>query len=126
MGLQGWFGGSTVGMAATPSLWGGKELSLVCIPFTAFSPDGLHVLLDEVPTQAEFCVRAGNDVALLQGTTGEWPSLSLQERIDLATEWRRCIPVGHKMKLILHIGHDALVDAMHLARVAAVRDKPHL
>jgi hypothetical protein len=25
------------------------------------------------------------------------------------------------MKLILHIGHDALVDAMTLARVAAVR-----
>ncbi len=66
-------------------------------------------------------VAQGNDVALLQGTTGEWPSLSLQERIDLATEWRRCIPVGHKMKLILHIGHDALVDAMTLARVAAVR-----
>ena len=58
-------------------------------------------------------------MALLQGTTGEWPSLSVQERIDLATEWRRCVPKGHAMKLILHIGHDSLADAKTLARLAA-------
>ncbi len=45
-------------MTATPSLWEGKNLSVVCIPFTAFTPDGLTVVLDEVATQAEFCVRA--------------------------------------------------------------------
>jgi hypothetical protein len=112
-------------MTATPSLWGDKALSVVCIPFTAFTPDGETVLVNQVEAQAEYCVAQGNDVALLQGTTGEWPSLSLQERIDLATEWRRCIPVGHKMKLILHIGHDALVDAMSLARLAAVRPSSH-
>ena len=115
------FLGSGASMSATPSLWNGKGLSIVCIPFTSFTPDGLEVRLDGVAAQAEFCVAAGNDVALLQGTTGEWPSLSLQERIDLAKEWRRCIPLGHAMKLILHIGHDALVDAITLARIAAVR-----
>ena len=72
--------------------------------------------------QAEFCVAQGNDVALLQGTTGEWPSLTVQERLDLAAEWRRCIPKGHKMKLILHVGHDSIADAKALARAAAELD----
>ena len=69
--------------------------------------------------QAAFCHEQTVDVCLLQGTTGEWPSLSLDERIQLATEWRRCVPVGHPMKLILHIGHDALPDARKLAQLAA-------
>ena len=55
----------------------------------------------QVEKQAAFCVAQGNDVALLQGTTGEWPSLTLPERVALATEWRRCVPVtmGHAVVL---------------------------
>lgn len=78
-----------------------------------------EVVLSEVEGQAAYCVAQGNDVCLLQGTTGEWPSLSLNERIELATEWRRCVPHGSAMKLILHIGHDALPDAKSLARLAS-------
>lgn len=77
------------------------------------------IVLGEVEAQAAFCIAQGNDVCLLQGTTGEWPSLSLNERIELATEWRRCVPYGHPMKLILHIGHDALPDAKTLAKLAS-------
>lgn len=46
------------------------------------------------------------------------PSLSLSERLELAAEWRRCIPYGHPCKLVLHIGHDAIPDAITLAKLA--------
>lgn len=48
------------------------KLSLMCIPFTAFSPDSSSIVLSEVQKQAEFAVTMGNDACLLQGTTGEW------------------------------------------------------
>jgi dihydrodipicolinate synthase/N-acetylneuraminate lyase len=94
------------------------KLSLMAIPYTAFTPDGAEVVVAEVEKQAKKCIAYGNDVCLLQGTTGEWPSLSLQERVSLATEWRRHVPYGHAMKLVLHIGHDALPDAKELASLA--------
>jgi N-acetylneuraminate lyase len=94
------------------------KLTLMCIPYTAFTEDGSAIVMGGVQKQAEYAVAMGNDACLLQGTTGEWPSLSLQERIDLAKEWRRCIPHGQSTKLVLHIGHDALPDAKTLATLA--------
>jgi N-acetylneuraminate lyase len=118
--------GPTANVRTTPlamplvdKIFSAERLSLVAVPYTAFTDDGEAIVLGEVEGQARFCQEQGNDVCLLQGTTGEWPSLSLEERVALATEWRRCVPPGSAMKLILHIGHDALPDAKALARLAS-------
>ena len=58
------------------------------------------------------------DMVILQGTTGEWPSLSLQERLDMAAAWREAVPKGSRLKLILHVGHDSLKEAQALAEAA--------
>lgn len=58
------------------------------------------------------------DMVILQGTTGEWPSLSTAERLAMAAAWREAVPAGSRMKLILHVGHDSLVDAQLLAERA--------
>lgn len=58
------------------------------------------------------------DMVILQGTTGEWPALSTSERLAMAAAWRQAVPAGSQMKLILHVGHDSLVDARLLAERA--------
>ena len=58
------------------------------------------------------------DMVILQGTTGEWPSLPTPERLAMAAAWRQAVPPGSHMKLILHVGHDSLVDAQLLAQRA--------
>lgn len=60
------------------------------------------------------------DMVILQGTTGEWPSLSTPERLAMAAAWRQAVPAGSRMKLILHVGHDSLVDAQRLAECAVL------
>jgi N-acetylneuraminate lyase len=62
------------------------------------------------------------DMVILQGTTGEWPSLSTPERLAMAAAWRQAVPAGSRMKLILHVGHDSLVDAQRLAECAVSLD----
>eukprot|EP01043_Picozoa_sp_COSAG02_P102901 COSAG02_NODE_38918_length_423_cov_0.839506_1_plen_56_part_10 len=44
------------------------KLSLMAIPYTAFTPDGAEVVVAEVEEQAKKCIAYGNDVCLLQGT----------------------------------------------------------
>jgi N-acetylneuraminate lyase len=81
-----------------------------------------HVLLADIPTQARFHEANGMDMVILQGTTGEWPSLSTPERLAMAAAWRQAVPAGSRMKLILHVGHDSLVDAQRLAEYAVSLD----
>ena len=72
----------------------------------------------DIATQARFHDENGMDMVILQGTSGEWPSLSTPERLSMAAAWRDAVPVGSRMKLILHIGHDSLIDAQLLAERA--------
>ena len=72
----------------------------------------------DIETQARFHEANGMDMVILQGTTGEWPSLSTPERLAMAAAWRQAVPPGSHMKLILHVGHDSLVDAQLLAQRA--------
>ena len=57
-------------------------------------------------------------MVILQGTTGEWPSLTMAERLGMAKAWREAVPAGSRMKLIMHVGHDNLQDAKSLALAA--------
>ena len=74
--------------------------------------------LADIATQARFHDENGMDMIILQGTTGEWPALSTPERLAMAAAWRDAVPFGSRMKLILHVGHDSLVDAQLLAERA--------
>ena len=99
-----------------------KPISLVAMDsFAAFrggSGSGSTVDLAYIKTQARWHLECGVDMVILQGTTGEWPSLSMAERLDMATAWREVVPYGSPLKLLLHIGHDALVEAKRLAEHA--------
>jgi len=76
-----------------------------------------------VPHQAEVVKREALDAVLIGGTTDEWPSQSLAERVAIAKAWRLAIPVGGAVKLILHTGANALGDARDVSASVAVAAK---
>jgi N-acetylneuraminate lyase len=74
------------------------------------------VNLDMVPRQAEDLVQSGVSGVFICGTTGEGPSLTTEERMQLAVEWRRA--AGSELKVIVHVGHTSLLEAQRLAEHA--------
>ncbi len=90
---------------------------LIAAPPTAFRTDG-SIDLAAVGPLAEHLKRQGVVGVFVNGTTGEGMSLTLEEREQLAAEWRRVLPGGSK--LFVHVGHNALCDAKRLAQHAQV------
>eukprot|EP01052_Picozoa_sp_SAG31_P043663 SAG31_NODE_7346_length_1713_cov_1.447955_1_plen_223_part_10 len=95
-----------------------KPVSLVAMDsFAAFRGGcGADSTVDlaYIRTQGRFHLASGVDMVILQGTQGEWPSLTVEERLAMASTWRECVPVGSSLKLLLHVGHDSLPDCRRL------------
>lgn len=88
---------------------------LITAPYTPYNAD-CSLKLETVPLIAEHLARQKLDGAFICGTTGEWPSMTRDERRALAEAWREAI--GNSMKLIVHVGHSCLADSQDLARHA--------
>ncbi|HZZ57509.1 MAG TPA: dihydrodipicolinate synthase family protein [Opitutaceae bacterium] len=88
---------------------------LIAAPYTPFDSDG-RLRTELVPQLASYLVEQEVTGAFVGGTTGEWASLSTDERRGLATAWRSV--AGSNLKLIVHVGHNALTDCCELARHA--------
>jgi len=92
---------------------------LVAAVHTPFRADGaLH--LPAVARQAEALRASGIGFAFVGGTTGEGPSLSLEERRALAEAWLEEGP-RTGLEVVVHVGANALEDARVLAAHAAER-----
>lgn len=88
---------------------------LIAAPFTPFDARGaLNPAL--VPRLAAHLRATGVHGAFICGTTGEWPSLTIEERRQLAACWRR--HTGDGLPLIVHVAHPCLEDSQALARHA--------
>jgi len=85
---------------------------LIAAPFTPFSPD-YSLNLDVVPKIAEHLVRQNVAGAFVGGSTGEWASLTLEERKALAVAWRKA--ASRDFSLIVHVGHNTLEVCRELA-----------
>ena len=81
-----------------------------------------------VPRQAELFRQSGMRAVFIAGTTGEFSSLSLDERKSLCEGWASA--GGDDLKIVAHTGHNCLADAIELtaharwtgaAAIAAVR-----
>jgi N-acetylneuraminate lyase len=84
---------------------------------TPLHPDGsLHVEL--VERQAERFLRQHLSGVFVAGTTGECHSLSVDERLQLAQRWVD-VASGTPLRVLVHVGHNCLPDAVELARHAA-------
>jgi N-acetylneuraminate lyase len=89
---------------------------LVAAVHTPLHPDGT-LNLDIVEKQAEHLVRNGITCIFVGGTTGEYSSLTLDERLALTARWLtvvRSVP----LQVIVHVGSNCLPEARRLARQA--------
>ncbi|MEM7375035.1 MAG: dihydrodipicolinate synthase family protein [Bacteroidota bacterium] len=85
---------------------------LIAAPFTAFHQDG-QLDLETIEQQCQLLVEDGVIGAFICGTTGEGLSLSIAERKSVAESWMRIAPAD--FKVIVHVGHNSLIDARDLA-----------
>jgi N-acetylneuraminate lyase len=69
--------------------------------------------LKAVEGQAELYLESGIRNVFVGGTTGEFASLSLDERMALARRW--CEVAGASIKVAVHVGHNCLPEAVALA-----------
>jgi N-acetylneuraminate lyase len=79
-------------------------------------PD-LSVNLGAIPQLVDCVLASGVDGLFVCGTTGEFASLSVQERRDVAEAFARAVDA--RAPLIVHVGHNCLRDARALASHAA-------
>jgi N-acetylneuraminate lyase len=90
-----------------------KLTGLVAATHTPMNPDG-SLNLKPVEAQAEHLLRNQIRAAFICGSTGEGHSLSVDERRRMAQCWSGVVR-GTPLKLIVHVGHNALPEAQALA-----------
>jgi len=89
---------------------------LIAAPYTPLRPDGA-LDLKVVPGYADLLWRNNLKAVFICGTTGEFASLSDEERQQLTEQWVRA--AGDRLRVIVHVGHTVLGNAQGLAAHAA-------
>lgn len=89
---------------------------LIAATHTPFDSQG-QVNLAVIETLAEHLIRNGVQAAFVCGSTGESHSLTVEERLQVATRWRE-VTRGSKLRLVVHVGNNCLADAAVLAEHA--------
>jgi N-acetylneuraminate lyase len=87
----------------------------VAAVFTPMHPDG-SLNLKIVPRIVDQLIQDGLDGVYVCGSTGEGPSLSIDERQAVAEAYIQA--VDKRLPVILQVGHDSLKEACRLARHA--------
>lgn len=91
--------------------------TLVAATHTPFDDHGA-LRLSIVERQAEHLLRTGIDTVFIGGTTGEFSSLSTDERLALSTRWGE-VATGTPMRVVVHVGSTRVEESQALARHAA-------
>lgn len=86
---------------------------LVPAVLTPFDASG-NLNLAAVESHAELLARDGVVGVFVGGTTGEFTSLTFEERLALAARWATVLK-GTKVRLVVHVGANCLADAKQLA-----------
>lgn len=89
---------------------------LVAAPHTPFHSDG-SLAPEVVALQAAHLSAQNVKSVFITGTTGESSSLSVAERACIYEAWAK-VAKGHGIRVIAHVGANALCDACELASVA--------
>jgi N-acetylneuraminate lyase len=91
-------------------------VGLVPAVLTPFDPTG-GLNLAAVERQAELALRDGVSAVFVGGTTGEFASLTVEERQALARRWAE-VARGTPLRVVVHVGANCLADAKALAEQA--------
>lgn len=91
--------------------------TLVAATHTPFDDQGA-LRLSVVEQQAAHLLRTGVDTVFIGGTTGEFSSLSTDERLALTTRWAEVV-AGTPVRVVVHVGSTRIDEAQTLVRHAA-------
>lgn len=91
-------------------------VGLVPAVLTPFDAAGA-LNLAAVESHAELLARDGVAGVFVGGTTGEFSSLTFDERLSLAARWAEVVK-GTPTRLVVHVGANCLADAKRLAEQA--------
>lgn len=89
---------------------------LVAAAFTPMKPDG-SLDLDVVPAATDHVLGQGASGLFLCGSTGEGPSLTVDERMAVADAYLAA--AGGRAPVVVQVGHNSLRDTRALARHAS-------
>lgn len=90
---------------------------LIAAPFTPMNEKGeLH--LEPIATYVDWLVNTGVKGAFVCGTTGEGPSLRINEKKAVFEEWVRCS--DERLKIIAHVGGTCYTESVELAKHAEI------
>lgn len=89
---------------------------LIAAPHTPFHENN-SINYDIIRKQAEWLASSEVTGAFVCGTTGEWSSLTTDERMSILERWLAVAP--RDLKIIVHAGHNSLTDAQMIAAHAA-------
>ncbi|MHC4986857.1 MAG: dihydrodipicolinate synthase family protein, partial [Planctomycetota bacterium] len=89
---------------------------LISAAFTPMTSRGT-VNLKAIDRLAELLVDNAVNGVFVNGTTGEFPSLTIEERLSVGRRWAKAA-AGSNLKVIVHVGHTCLKAAKELARDA--------
>lgn len=84
---------------------------LIPAAYSPFHADG-RLNLDGVPALAELYREAGLGTVFVCGTTGEFASMTTEERMELAARWAA---ESDGLRVLVHAGHSCQQDAIRLA-----------
>ena len=90
----------------------GPLTGLIPAAHTPLDPSGA-LALPVVDLQAKLYLESGIQSVFVGGTTGEFASLSLDERMKLTDQW--CQAAGGAFRVAVHVGHNSLPEAVTLA-----------
>ena len=86
---------------------------LIAATFTPFHEDG-QINLEPIPAMVEHLSKCSISAIFINGTTGEGPSLTEEERITLAESFVHETK-KYNIKSIIHVGHESLQSASNFA-----------
>merc|ERR1719493_573251 len=89
--------------------------------FTPFKSDG-SVNYGVIPQYAKLANDSQVDEILLGGSTGEWPSLDYEERINLLDAWVSALKPYSHISLMWHVGDNDIRIAERLSQEAETRN----
>ena len=90
----------------------GALTGLIPACHTPFDRGG-NLELSVVPRQAELFRESGVSAVFVAGTTGEWSSMTSEERMALCDRWIET--AGADLKVAVHVGHNSQAEAVALA-----------
>lgn len=94
----------------------GRFHGLVAATHTPFAADG-SLNLSIVESQARYMIAKKVPTVFVGGSTGESHSLTLEERLRLASTWLE-VTRGSDLKVMVHVGSNCLEDARTMAQQA--------